>query len=54
MLILQVHDELLLEAPAETAQLVGEAVEKIMSSVYTLSVPLAVDWGIGSSWNEAH
>lgn len=54
ILILQVHDELLLEAPTETAHLVGETVEKIMDSVYVLSVPLAVDWGIGSSWNEAH
>lgn len=54
VLILQVHDELLLEAPAETARQVGEAVEGLMSSVYALNVPLAVDWGTGPSWNEAH
>ena len=54
VLILQVHDELLLEAPAETARQVGEAVEGVMSSVYALNVPLAVDWGTGPSWNEAH
>jgi DNA polymerase-1 len=53
-LILQVHDELLLEAPREKALAVGEAVSDIMGSVYALSVPLSVDWGVGADWSEAH
>ncbi len=53
-LILQIHDELLLEAPSAQAQDVGREVARIMSSVYDLSVPLAVDWGVGQDWNEAH
>ncbi len=53
-LILQIHDELLLEAPAATARAVGEAVAGIMSGVHPLSVPLSVDWGIGPDWNTAH
>jgi len=53
-LILQIHDELLLEAPSGNAREVGEAVAATMSSVYSLSVPLAVDWGVGDDWSEAH
>jgi DNA polymerase-1 len=53
-LILQVHDELLLEAPREKATEVGEIVASIMGSVYALSVPLSVDWGVGADWSEAH
>jgi len=53
-LILQIHDELLLEAPLAKAREVGEAVAGIMTSVYRLSVPLAVDWGVGGDWSEAH
>ena len=53
-LILQIHDELLLEAPTAEAGAVGEVVAGIMTSVYRLSVPLAVDWGVGGDWSEAH
>jgi DNA polymerase-1 len=53
-LILQIHDELLLEAPQANAREVGETVAGIMGSVYRLSVPLAVDWGVGADWGEAH
>ena len=53
-LILQIHDELLLEAPQAEARKVGEAVASVMGSVYALSVPLAVDWGVGADWSEAH
>jgi DNA polymerase-1 len=53
-LILQIHDELLLEAPAAKAREVGQAVAGIMSSVYSLSVPLVVDWGVGEDWSTAH
>lgn len=53
-LILQIHDELLLEAPVSEARAVGEAVASVMTSVYSLKVPLVVDWGVGHDWSEAH
>lgn len=53
-LILQIHDELLLEVPADAARAAGEAVAGIMAAVYRLSVPLAVDWGVGGDWSLAH
>lgn len=53
-LILQVHDELLLEVPAENANAAGRRLETIMSGIADLSVPLAVDWGVGNNWGEAH
>ena len=53
-LILQVHDELLLEVPESTAREAGARLESIMETIYTLSVPLKVDWGCGSSWDAAH
>jgi DNA polymerase-1 len=52
-LVLQVHDELLLEAPdAEGAQ-VKELVREEMCGAYELDPPLAVDVGAGTDWNEA-
>lgn len=57
-LLLQVHDELLLEAPEETAKAAGARVARLMSEVAPggerLSVPLAVDWGTGHDWGTAH
>ncbi|EPR43722.1 DNA polymerase I [Desulfovibrio sp. X2] len=53
-LILQVHDELLVEAPAATAQAAGERLAAIMTHVADLDVPLAVEWGVGKNWAEAH
>jgi len=53
-LILQVHDELLLECPAASAEAAASRLEEIMAGVYELAVPLAVDKGIGSTWAEAH
>lgn len=53
-LLLQVHDELVLEAPKATAQAVGERVAAIMTSVISLQVPLVVDFGIGPDWSAAH
>ncbi len=53
-LILQVHDELLLEVPREQAAQAGQKVAQIMSGVMELSVPLVVDWGLGHNWAQAH
>ncbi len=56
--VLQVHDELLLEAPAAHAEDAARRVAALMSSVrpggVELSVPLVVDWGVGDNWGEAH
>ncbi len=57
-LILQVHDELLLEAPASTAEQAGMRLCEIMSNISvngeSLSVPLLVDWGTAQNWGDAH
>ena len=53
-LLLQVHDELLIELPAEILEAVRVAVVEEMSTAVTLCVPLLVDTGVGESWDEAH
>ncbi len=53
-MILQVHDELLIEAPEEEVEKVSQMVKDAMEGVYKLKVPLKVDVGIGDNWEEAH
>jgi DNA polymerase-1 len=53
-MILQVHDELVLEAPRAEVEEVAGRVRGAMESVFALRVPLRVDVGIGDSWREAH
>jgi DNA polymerase-1 len=53
-LLLQVHDELVLEAPEARAHEVAAAVKAEMEGVYPLSVPLEADAHVGRSWDEAH
>jgi DNA polymerase I len=53
-LIMQVHDELVLEVRSAAAAEVGEAVRAHMVQAATLSVPLKVDLGTGANWDEAH
>ena len=57
-MLLQVHDELVFEAPEDKAEAAGEVIRRVMSGaaepVLTLSVPLEVEVGIGKSWGEAH
>jgi DNA polymerase I len=53
-MLLQVHDELLLEAPEAELEEASALVRTSMSSVATLRVPLRVDLGVGQSWAEAH
>ena len=52
-LILQIHDELLLEASAEEADRAGSVVRSAMVGAYPLDPPLAVDVGVGETWLEA-
>jgi len=53
-MIMQVHDELVLEVDNKTAAEVEIRVVDLMSAAGDLSVPLKVDAGIGSNWDEAH
>ena len=53
-LVMQVHDELVLEVPdAEVAQL-RERLPVLMAGVADLRVPLLVELGVGDNWDEAH
>ena len=53
-LIMQVHDELVLEVEAARVAEVTAAVREHMMSAATLRVPLRVDTGTGANWDEAH
>ena len=52
-MLLTVHDELVLEAPAAQAESVGGRLRDVMEQVLPLTVPLKVDLGIGPTWAEA-
>ena len=51
-ILLQVHDELLLEVPEEAADEVAPRVRRAMEDVYELKVPLVVDQKVGRNWEE--
>jgi DNA polymerase-1 len=53
-LIMQVHDELVLEVPAAEIDAVADKVRELMQSVARLAVPLVVDVGVGDNWDQAH
>ena len=53
-LILQVHDELIIEAPEANIEAAGARLKQIMQDVASLDVPLKVDLGVGKNWAEAH
>ncbi|MYF70029.1 MAG: DNA polymerase I, partial [Proteobacteria bacterium] len=53
-LIMQVHDELVLEVAEDAAAILAAEVERIMKSAASLKVPLKVDWDLGDNWDEAH
>lgn len=52
-LLLQIHDELVVECPASEADHISKVVEEAMTSAMELSVPLKVDVGMGKDWFEA-
>ena len=52
-LVLQVHDELLVEAPDVEISAIKDILREEMCGAYTLDPPLAVDVGTGDDWNEA-
>ncbi|MCZ6516692.1 MAG: DNA polymerase I [Gammaproteobacteria bacterium] len=53
-MIMQVHDELVLEVHSDMADEAAARVAELMGGAATLQVPLKVDTGIGSNWDEAH
>ena len=53
-LIMQVHDELILEVPEADAEKYAQEIINIMESAATLDVKLKVECGIGDNWDEAH
>ena len=53
-LTLQVHDELIVDAPTKEADKVVELLTNSMQEAANLDVPLVVDIGIGNNWDQAH
>ncbi|SAK64533.1 DNA polymerase I [Caballeronia arationis] len=53
-MIMQVHDELVLEVPEEELSDVRKRLPELMCSVATLKVPLVAEVGAGANWEEAH
>lgn len=53
-ILLQVHDELIIEADESAADEMVKTIQSVMESAANLSVPLTVDVGIGNNWAEIH
>jgi len=53
-LVLQVHDELVMEVPEVELDTVRHELPRLMCGVAKLAVPLVVDVGVGANWDEAH
>ncbi|KVG64178.1 DNA polymerase I [Burkholderia pseudomultivorans] len=53
-MIMQVHDELVLEVPDDELSLVREKLPEMMCGVAKLKVPLVAEVGAGANWEEAH
>jgi DNA polymerase-1 len=53
-MVMQVHDELVLEVPRDELELVKRKLPELMGSVATLKVPLVAETGVGANWEEAH
>ena len=53
-MIMQVHDELVLEVPEAELDLVKQKLPELMANVAQLNVPLLAEVGVGGNWEEAH
>ncbi|MEI6806016.1 MAG: DNA polymerase, partial [Myxococcaceae bacterium] len=53
-MLLQVHDELVLECPENTSDQVANLAQKLMEQTCELKVPMRVQYGIGKNWSTAH
>ena len=54
LLLLQVHDELLIEAPEDQVEEIAKLVQKTMEDAVKLRVPLKVHVGVGANWSQVH
>ncbi len=54
MIIMQVHDELVFEAPNDEVEKIKATIPKLMTEVASLAVPLLVEIGAGPNWETAH
>ena len=54
LMIMQVHDELVFELPAEHEAWVRTEVPRIMAEVAELKVPVLAEVGVGPNWDKAH
>jgi DNA polymerase I len=54
LLIMQVHDELVLEVPLAELETITKHLPERMQSVGRLDVPLVVEVGVGDNWDKAH
>ena len=52
-LIMQVHDELILDAPISQVELASKILKEEMENALKLSVPLTVETSVGKNWYEA-
>ncbi len=53
-MVMQVHDELVLEVPEAELAWAKEAIPRLMAGVAALKVPLLAEVGVGSNWDQAH
>jgi DNA polymerase-1 len=53
-MIMQVHDELVLEVPEAEVEWARTEVPRLMAGVAQLEVPLLAEVGVGGNWDEAH
>ncbi len=52
-MLLQVHDELIFEAPEEEIEILKKIVPEVMENAISLKVPLKVDYEYGKTWYDA-
>lgn len=53
-ILLQVHDELVIEVAENAVETVGNAAKKAMENCFPMNTPLIAEWGSGHNWDEAH
>jgi DNA polymerase-1 len=53
-MLLQVHDELIFEAPVDEIEAASKLIRTEMESALETQVPLLVEVGVGNNWLEAH
>jgi DNA polymerase-1 len=53
-LVMQVHDELVLEVPAAELEAAKAGLRERMEQVAQLEIPLIVEVGVGDNWDQAH